>query len=417
MEPREALSQALETLSEHPRRVVASAMGVFWGAAAIVVLMSYGAGLGEFARTEWGRFAEDFIMVRSGLTGEGHPDYRKGVWIRIDRRDIQKVEEELHELAKAILPEHLSERELLVEAATRVRRLHLSATDHRFAVYRNFDMGWGRFYDREDVALGRAVAVLGHDAASYLFEAPEAAIGQRIRVEGLPFEVIGVARRKGRQYSNVNRPDNELLLIPITAAEKRLGFSPEALGRVWIFRRPKVSSERVLDAFRSRLGPRTGFHPEDEDAIKVFDGSVYSDVFGLFARGFMLFVAVAGVITLLIGGVGIANYQLAILAERTAEIAVAKAIGARNRVLVAQTLLESTLVSAGASLSGCGLGLLVCAGIEFAISAERFPVPVVSPAVLLVAFFSVCGVAIVAGALPAARVRQMEISAALRAQG
>lgn len=416
MDVRETLRQAVENLSDHPRRIIASSMGVFWGAAAVVLLMSFGAGLGEYSKKEWDRFAEDFIMVLSGLTGADFPGYHKGVWVEMSRQDAAKVEIDLQDMVRAILPEHMSDGEVLVEARRRTQRLPLSATDHRYFEYRNFDVGWGRLLDAEDVALARYVVVLGYDAARLLFDDPGSAVGETIRIRSLPFEIIGVARRKGRQYNDVRRPDDKLLLTPITTAEAHLGFSKDAVSRLWIFRRAQVPSDVVLGAFRKSLGPRARFHPDDSDALYTFDGSVFRDLFELFSTGFMIFVGIAGTITLLIGGVGIANYHLATLAERTVEIAVAKTIGARNRVLVAQTLLESTLVSAGASLSGTLLGLVGCAVIRLVASPERFPLPVVAPAVLVVALLAGFAVSVLAGVLPAIRVRRMEVSAALRAQ-
>lgn len=417
MDLREALRQAFESLGEHPRRVVASAMGVFWGAAAIVFLMSFGTGMGEYARQEWGRFAENVIMVQGALSGAGHPGYRKGVWVKISREDAAHLEEVLSRLVQAVLPEHSSQDRVLVEAGGRVKRLDLAASDARYGRYRNFDIGWGRFLERDDLDLRRAVAVLGYDAATLLFGAPRAAVGRTLRISGQPFEVVGVARRKGRQYKNTHRPDDRLLIVPITSAEARLGYDPEAVSRVLIFPRPGVTGAEVLPAVRRVLGPRAGFHPDDEDALTSFDSSVFGRMFKLFTLGFTLFVGAAGTVTLLIGGVGIANYHLATLAERTVEVAVSKALGAKNRTLVGQAILESAVVSLSASLLGVALGLFACQAIGWVASPDEFPIPRSSPLVSFVAFAAVLGVAMVAATLPAVRVRRIEIAAALRAQG
>ena len=416
MELRESLRQALDILSDHPRRVVASSLGVFWGAAAIVLLMAGGAGFRDYMKNELGRFGRSFVMMFPASTSSGFPGYRKGVRVEISREDVAVAARENASLIEAILPEHTSEERFLVEAGDRVRRLDMAATDHRYAQYRKFAIGRGRFFDASDVEGRRAVAVLGFEAAVDLFGTAERALGGRIRVEGRGFEVIGVADRKGRQYINTHRPDNRLLILPITAAEARLGYREQAVSRLMVFALPGVSPEDSVSAVLSSLGRRAGFHPEDADALKWFDFSQFLGLVDLFYAGFSVFIGVAGIVTLLVGAVGIANYHLATLSERSVEIAVSKAIGATNRTLIFQTVLESLLVSGSAALGGVSLGLAACAALGRISSSQALPHPVVSLPAVVVTFVAVVGVAVVAAALPARRVTQIEISEALRAE-
>jgi len=416
MELRESLRQALEILSDHPRRVVASSLGVFWGAAAIVLLMAGGAGFRDYMKNELGRFGRSFVMMFPASTSSGFPGYRKGVRVEISREDAAVAARGNANLIEAILPEHTSEERLLVEAGDRVRRLDMAATDHRYAHYRKFAIGRGRFFDASDVEGLRAVAVLGFEAAVDLFGTAERALGGRIRVEGRGFEVIGVADRKGRQYMNTHRPDNRLLILPITTAEARLGYREQAVSRLMVFALPGVSPEDSVSAVLSSLGRRAGFHPEDADALKWFDFAQFLGLVDLFYAGFSVFIGVAGIVTLLIGAVGIANYHLATLSERSVEIAVSKAIGATNRTLIFQTVLESLLVSGSAALGGVSLGLAACAALGRISSSQALPHPVVSLPAVVVTFVAVVGVAVVAAALPARRVTQIEISEALRAE-
>ena len=144
MELRESLRQALDILSDHPRRVVASSLGVFWGAAAIVLLMAEGAGFRDYMKNELGRFGRSFVMMFPASTSSGFPGYRKGVRVEISREDVAVAARENASLIEAILPEHTSEQRLLVEAGDRVRRLDMAATDHRYAQYRKFASGRGR---------------------------------------------------------------------------------------------------------------------------------------------------------------------------------------------------------------------------------------------------------------------------------
>jgi putative ABC transport system permease protein len=412
----ERLRQVLESLRQHPRRVAASAMGVFWGAAGMLVLMSFGTGFREYMRAEFDRYGPGAVLMYPAATSSGFPGYRKGVQIEISRSAIAAAARDSSGEVAALLPEHRSQERLLVEAGGRVRRLDMTASDPRFAHYRNFAIAYGRFFDATEHERRRAVAVLGHEAAEDLFGEASSAVGETLRIEGQAFELIGVAAPKsGFQYINTNRPDDRLLMLPASAAEARLGYREEAVSSLLLFPRPGVDAERAISAVLRALGPRAGFHPDDLDAVKRFDLASLLGLVDLFYAGFMAFTGIAGTITLMIGGVGIANYHLATIAERTVEIAVAKAVGARSRTLVTQVILESTLVSAGSAGLGVLLGLATCVGLILLAPPEGFPRPIVSGVTAGVTFAATLGVAIVAAVAPALRVRRIEISAALRA--
>jgi len=412
---RDHLSEAIESVKSHPRRVVASALGVFWGTAAIIVMLAWGSGFREYMRDELQRYGKACVFLMPGVTSSGFRGYREGVHIRLSRRDVGATERLQHDYIEAIIPEHLSDDRVLAEAAGHVRRLDLTATDERFATFRNFTVAYGRVFERADLERRRAVAILGYEAADALFGTAGEAVGRSIRVEGHPFEVVGVAARKGRQYFNTHRPDNRLLIVPITTAEAELGFDERALSRINIYPRDGVDPRDALQRALLTLGPRVGFHPDDLDAVRWFDISQASKISELFYVGFMIFIGLAGTVTLLIGAVGIANYQLAMLAERTVEIAVARALGARARTIVLQTVIESLCVSGGAVLLGMLVGVGGCAALATLPPPGMFPAPIISPVAVAVTTGATLGVAIIAALVPAMRVRRIDVAVALRA--
>jgi putative ABC transport system permease protein len=323
MDVGERLHQAWESIVDHPRRVAASAMGVFWGAAAIVLMLAWGTGFRDYMRNELGRYGRPSIFVLPGSTSSGFPGYRPGVPVRATRRDAEIAERESSDLVAAILAEHWSEGRVLVEAGGRVRRLDMTATDHRFAEFRRFRVGAGRFLDVGDVERSRPVAVLGYEAATELFGDASAAVGRTLRIEGHPFELSGVFDEKsGRQYTNTNRPENRLLIVPNSTAETRLGYDEERVRLFNVYMRNVSDSDAAFREVVASLARRAGFHPDDTDAVRHFDLSHILGLLDLMHVGFTLFIGVAGAITLLVGGVGIANYHLAMLAERAVEIGV-----------------------------------------------------------------------------------------------
>lgn len=418
MDARERLQQAFESIADHPRRVAASAMGVFWGAAAVVVLLAWGGGFSDYFKVEFGKFGKPSLFVIPGVTSSGFPGYRPGVPVRFSRADVAAVERENSEQVEAMIGEHLAPERLLVEARGRVRRLDLTASDHRFLEYRRFEMRHGRFFEQGDVERSEPVAVLGYEAALDLYGDPEQAPGRTLRVSGQAFELIGVfAPKPGRQYMNTNRPDNRLLVVPASTAEARLGMDEDAVAWVTVYPRPDIPSAEALRAVTAGLARRANFHPDDEDALRYFDIASILGAIDLMDVAMTLFIGVAGTITLLVGGIGIANYQLATLEERANEIGVAKALGARDRTLMTQAILESLLVSGSAGVLGVALGLGLTLGLAALIPPGLLPAPELAPSVAVITIISLVGVSTVAAVVPALRVRRMDVSAALREGG
>jgi ABC-type antimicrobial peptide transport system permease subunit len=415
MDLREQLRQAFEAIADHPGRVVAAALGVYWSAAAIVVLLAVGEGFRVYMNAELGSYGKPMLFVIPGITSSGFPGHRSGVRIRLARADLETAERASAPHVAAILSEHRSvdESRSLVEASGRRRRLDLSGVDHRFAEHRRFAIAHGRFFSAAEVARARAVAVLGNTAARELFHEPGRAVGRSIRIDGVAFEVIGVAAEKGRQYFNTNRPDNRLLLVPVSTAEQRLGYDPASVEFASVILRPGAPAKPALRAVLASLAPKAGFHPDDTDAVRWFDLTNILGMIDLMHAGFTLFIAFAGTITLVVGGIGIANAHLASLAERSVELAVARALGARTRVLVLGAVLESLLVSLATAVAGVATGVAVAQLLARLLAGSGLA-PVISPATLVTAVASLTAVSVVAALLPALRVRRTDVSAALR---
>jgi putative ABC transport system permease protein len=419
MDLREHLVQAWESITDHTMRVVASSMSVSWGTASIILLLSWSTGFREFMGDEVSRYGRGNVQVMAGSTSSGFPGVRSGVPIRFDREDLAVTEASHGELIEALLPVQrpsgrTGDTRVLVEAGSRVQRLDLSASDPRWFEYRNFRLSAGRPYDASDLESRARVAVLGHDAATDLFGEAGSALGARIRIEGQPFEVIGVAARKGRQVIDPGRPDDRMVLVPLTTAQTRLGMGDE-LRHFLLFPRPGVDSSEALRAALTTLGARVGFHPDDLDAMRRNDTSRLLHGLDLAYTGFLVFIGLAGTVTLLVGGIGIANLQLVILAERTAEIGLAKALGARSGTLALQAMLEACLVSGTAALLGALVGLAGCFALRELAPPGLFPVPIVSPSSVGITAGALVAVAVVAALVPARRVRGMDVSVALRA--
>jgi putative ABC transport system permease protein len=276
----------------------------------------------------------------------------------------------------------------------------------------NLALSEGEFISEANI-LGRAsVAVIGPDTADTLFGRSEGVVGETIRIEGQPFRVIGVmASRGGSGFGN---QDNQVM-VPLTTAQTRLfsrgldrvdmiivkAASPEAVPQ---------ASEEVSNILRTRH--RT---PIGADDFTIFTQEDFLTTAGTITSVLTLFLGGIAGISLLVGGIGIMNIMLVSVTERTREIGLRKAVGARKRDILFQFLTESSMLSLAGGLIGIGLGWalsLIVGAIAAASNTDLTPA-VTPDSVLLATLFS-AAVGLFFGLYPAKRAADLEPVEALR---
>jgi ABC-type antimicrobial peptide transport system permease subunit len=413
MDVREALEQATDAVLEHPRRSIGAGVGTFLGAAILTVLLAWSSGFRDFMRGELMSYGRGSLWLTPRATSSDFPGFRGGVAVRFARRDLELAESSSVDAVEAVLPQHQSRERMLAEVEGTYRQVDVSGVDPRFFALRSFEVEHGHLFTARDLESFRPVAVLGAEIAAALFGSGRDAIGGRVRIEGHAFEVVGVTRRKSRQYINPSRPDNELVIVPITSAESRLGFDAENVHRVDIYPRSGAEPERALDAVLAVLGPRSGFSPRDTSAYQWADTARLVRLTDAMYLGFTVFLSLCGVIILAIGGVGIANHQLTVLGERSVELAVARALGARRRDLILVISIESLLLSLSAALSGVIAAAAACL-IAGALIPSDVPTPRVTHVVLGITALALVVVTAVATLIPVSRITKEEVAVGLR---
>jgi putative ABC transport system permease protein len=224
-----------------------------------------------------------------------------------------------------------------------------------YAVMRSQWVAAGRFPDAEDVRLQRRVAFIGSEVARKMFgNVPP--VGQRIRLGGMAFEVIGVQKEKV-QLSNYLRPDRESIFIPYTTA-----------GQLWNTEFTTVMVYQAVDATKEAqataqvkaiLGKRLDFNPDDERALRTFGSSQTAEITAGIVMGLKLVLGFIGVLTLAIGGVGVMNIMFVSVTERTREIGIRKALGARRQSILLQFLLEGLVTAFAGGVAGVGVSWLL----------------------------------------------------------
>ncbi len=407
----EAARQALQLLRAHKARSLLTLFGLAWGAAAVIFLSGWGAGVVTMLERGFFKAGKDMGEVWAGKVGEDFTPAvdRRYLWFRME--DVQALRRRSR-LAEVIGAESWE----LLPAAYRQRLLSVDVRgiEPEVMEVRGVGVAAGRGITRSDVEHRRRVALVGARARRRLLGA-EGGLGSWLRLGGIPFRVVGLLEEVGTQLSRDRMEIDDQMWIPISAMQAlwpRFWTDDFVVTKI-VYR---VKARRLLTEskreVRAILADRIGVSPEDEEAVGIWSSLDFLNKLPLDQTRSML--AVLAATTLLIGGIGVLNMMLDSVYERRQEIGVRLAVGARRRDVVAQFFLETlTLCGLGGGV-GVALGVAGCALLEVLPLPELVPVPELRAASVLLALAVLCGVGIAAGVIPAWRAARVDPAAILR---
>ncbi len=328
------------------RRASLITFALFWGTLSILLLMAFGRGMTTQARVAFSGLGETLIMVYGGqtsLTFEGLP---KGRTIRLYPEDVEYLRERIPEILR-IVPESYNGWPVSANGKEINRTVHGTTPD--FALLRTqVPRLGGRFLNAEDEREGRKVAFIGWKVAADLFGAADP-VGRTIVIARVPFTVVGVLQKK-IQDSMYNGPDAEQVYLPFRAF--RQIDNQRYLDQLHIQPREAALSPLIESRVKTLLGRKYRFDPADRYATSFWNTiEDYKQGEAIF-KGIEIFLGIMGALTLLIGAVGVTNLMYAAAKERTKEIGIKLAIGARRRTIVGQFLLETLFVFAKGTFWG-----------------------------------------------------------------
>ncbi len=348
--------EAFAGLARNRLRAGLSMLGISWGIVSVVMLLAYGDGLkAALERGFRGAFGDGVVIAWPGQTSAQAGGERAGKRIRLKEEDVLSVRG--LPFVKFVSPEFT--RDFNIGWGVKQGTFLIRGVAPEYAVMRSQWVQAGRFPDAEDVRLQRRVAFLGSEVARKIFGNVQP-VGQQIRIGGMAFEVAGVQREKV-QLSNYMRPDKESVFIPYTTAGQLWNTE---YSTVMVYQAVDASKEeQATKAVKESLGKRLGFDPADERALRLFGSSFTAEMTDGITLGLKLVLSFIGVLTLAIGGIGVMNIMFVSVTERTREIGIRKALGARRGAILLQFLLEGMVTTVAGGLVGVvaswGLVLLV----------------------------------------------------------
>jgi putative ABC transport system permease protein len=386
--------------------------GMAWGIATVVLLLAYGNGFGRAIQNIFESFGATAVGVFPGRTSQQAGGNKAGVQIRFTNEDIETLRNNIP-LARHVV--RMAQKDSTVQNNNRSFTLPVMGLDPAIEEIWNLDIDQGRFLDDADNLSHGLYAVIGSEARDKLFSGMPA-LDESIRVDGVTFQVIGVLKPRMQEGDN---DDNRVVYIPYNSMD--VVKDNHYLDGIWLDS-AGLDHNKMAKTIKESLAGIHNFKADDPRAVFVFDAQKQLSQFGVISMALKVLLALIGTITLGIGGVGLMNIMLVSVTQRTREIGVEKALGARRHHILFQFLAEAMVITAVGGVLGILLSYVVSLSVgrltlysALAKHAEAGDIRlIVSPMILVVATTILGIVGVISGMVPALRAANLDPIEALR---
>ncbi len=391
---------ALREIRRNKMRSVLTMLGVIIGVAAVLALLTIGEGATTRITGDIGKLGKNMLVVVQGASNRGN---RRGQAPPLELEDARAMVTELSSV-QAAAPGAV--KSALVVHGNMNWRTNVTGSTPDYAYIRDYTLARGRFFTHAEVAGGRAACVIGDTVREQLY-GPVDPLGTTIRIEHVACQVIGVLEAKGN--SSVGSDQDDLVVMPVTAFQRRIS-GEKSVPLIFVSAKDGRSTTVVKGQIEALMRQRRRIALGAEDDFRVRDLKEFVELARSATSVLTALLGAIAAVSLLVGGIGIMNIMLVSVTERTREIGIRLAIGARGHEVLLQFLVEAIVLSTIGGLVGIGLGL---AGSWAATTALEFPF-VVMPDVMFGAFFFSALVGVAFGFLPARKAARLNPIEALR---
>jgi ABC-type antimicrobial peptide transport system, permease component len=402
----------ISDLRAHRTRATLTLIAITWGTIAVVLLLSFGEGLGTQMLKGMMNAGNRIMIMYGGETGLVYQGLPKGRRIRLVEEDVDLISKTVMGIGM-ISPQYRNDVTLTYgkfSISTECEGVNPCFEEMR----RMYPSGGGRFLNDVDVDRQRRVLVLGTVIAKDIFK-EEDPVGKGILLDGVPYTVVGLIQKKVQTAMN-NGPDTRRAIIPYTTF--RTSYGNKNVNSIVLQPIDPTRQEAVKSSLYDVLGRKYRFDPKDERALAIWDFIEAEKISQKIGLGVSIFLFSIGFLTLVIAGVGVANVMYVVVKERTKEIGIKLAVGARRSYILAQFIFESLLLS----LSGGAIGILFCYGVVsvvWMIPAEEGAMqfvgrPVLSLSLVLITVGILTAIGLAAGVFPARKAASVDPVESLR---
>jgi len=400
-------------LRQYKARTAMTMFGIIWGTMTVILLLAFGVGVRKQMSINMHGIGEGLVIVWPGRTSIPYQGYGRDRAIRLNEDDIELIRSQVKDIIR-ISPE-FQRYESTIRVGDQINRPNIAGVLPEYCFMRSIrpEPG-GRWLNDLDIKHKRRVIFIGNKLRDLLFGENANAIGKYVYVDETPFLVVGVMLSK-TQTSSYSYRDQDRAFIPMTTFKSVFGYR-YVNNFVYQVSDPRISKSVEKQVYET-LGKKFTFDPKDKETLGVWDTTSFDEFIFYFSLGFNIFMGFMGVVTLIVGGIGLANIMYVVVQERTHEIGIRRSVGAKRIHIMGQFIFE-TFVVIGV---GAFIGFILALGIINFVAAlpikalkEAVGTPVFNPMVGLITILVLGTIGFLAGYFPARKASKLDVVDCLR---
>ncbi len=342
---------ATQSILKNKLRMFLTMLGIVIGVAAVIIMVAIGSGAQSTIQQQVSNLGTNMIFIMPGASGQGGVSQGAGTFNRLTLQDAEKLKRESTLLA-AVSPVTFTGTQAISAQGNWRTRVNGVSTD--FQTIRDWPVSSGLFFSDSDQRAMRKVAVLGNTVAQNLYPGVDP-VGQQIQLRDVPFKVIGVLAPKGQQFGGQDQDD--VIIVPYTTAQARLNNNVR-IGMILANTSSPEDIPAAMQEMRAIMRESHKIAEGEDDDFTIRNQDELAEVAQGTTKVMSALLAAVASISLLVGGIGIMNIMLVSVTERTREIGIRMAIGARGSDVLTQFLVESVVLSLFGGLIGIVLGFV-----------------------------------------------------------
>lgn len=383
------------TLTRNKTRSLLTAFGVFWGIFMLVALMGGGQGMKDMMQANFEGFATNSGFVWPQRTGEPYKGFRKGRWWTMNNNDVDLLKQTVEGLD--VVTPTINQWGAIAMHEDKKFTAVVKGLYPEYNDIETQEISYGRFINDVDIREARKVCVIGKQVYETLFRAGTDPCGKYVRVDGIYYRVIGVCISEGN--IQINGQASESIVLPITTMQQAYNLGHE-IDMVCFTVKPGVKVSAIQPEIERVVKEAHLISPIDKQAVMLFNAEAMFSLMDNLFTGINILIWMVGLGTLLAGAIGVSNIMMVTVRERTTEIGIRRAIGARPKDILQQILSESIVLTTIAGMAGISFAVFVLQAMEIVThaggSSARFQVSfgmAIGTCVLLITLGMLAGLA------------------------